>query len=105
MRDRTAAGLLKQARQRAGVSQSELARRARIPQSVLSAYERGRRQPGVDAMDRILAAAGYGLTLRPRPDPLKAGRRLRDLLGLVDRLPPTRRRRLEYPRLPMRNVR
>jgi transcriptional regulator with XRE-family HTH domain len=82
------------------LSQAELGRRARIPQSVISAYERGHRTPGVDAMDRLLAATGHTLSLRRRPNPRETGRLFRDLLGIVDRLPPTDRTTLDYPRLP-----
>lgn len=100
-----AAGLLVNARRRAGLTQGELARRAGIPQPVLSAYERGRRQPSVAAVSRILEAAGFRLAITRRPDAERAGRALRDLLSLVERLPSSRRRPLSYPRLPERRVR
>ena len=38
--------LIREARQRAGLSQTELARRAAVAQSVISAYETDRREPG-----------------------------------------------------------
>ena len=37
--------LLRQARKRAGLSQVDLASRANVTQSVISAYESGQRQP------------------------------------------------------------
>lgn len=40
----------------AGLSQSQLARDARVPQPNLSAYENGRRAPSPDVLDRIRAA-------------------------------------------------
>lgn len=93
--------LLREARRRAGLTQSELARKADVPQSVLSAYERGRRQPAAAALSWILRSAGFDLSLRPHPvDPDRAGRRLRDVLSLLDRLPNRRGERLSYPRLP-----
>jgi transcriptional regulator with XRE-family HTH domain len=93
-----ASELLREARRRAGLTQSELARRAGIPQSVLSAYERGRRQPAAAALGRILRSAGFDLALGPRRvDAGRAGRRLRDVLSLVDRMPSRRAKRLSYP--------
>src|SRR5256885_610128 len=100
MAGRRAADLLREARSRSGLSQSELSRRAGIPQSVISAYERARRVPSVDTMERLAAAIGFEVVLRARPNPREAGRALRDVLSIVDRLPPTNRTSLEYPRLP-----
>jgi transcriptional regulator with XRE-family HTH domain len=54
-------------RQQSGLSQAELARRTGLTRSVLSAYARGRRQPGVDALARIAAAAGLEIGVGP-PD-------------------------------------
>lgn len=98
--EEAAARLLLLARRRAGLTQAELARRAGIPRSVLNAYERGRRQPGVDSLARILDAAGSSLRLsRPveRPDPERAGRILAQVLDLAESLPSRRRRTLPYP--------
>ena len=77
--------LLREARTRAGLSQSDLARRAGVPQSVVSEYEAGKRQPSVLTLARLVNATGHELTLglerthpevRGLPDtPL--GRRLR----------------------------
>jgi hypothetical protein len=93
-----AARLLVQARRAAGLTQTELARRAGMAHSVLSAYEHGRREPGVAALDRLLRAAGYRLTLTRRgPDPEKVGRILPQLLRLADALPKRPRGRLEFP--------
>jgi transcriptional regulator with XRE-family HTH domain len=59
MRDITASEqLLAEIHRESGLSQAELARRSGVTRSVLSAYARGRRQPGVDALARIAAAAG-----------------------------------------------
>lgn len=46
-------------RQRAGLSQAEMADRLGITASVLSAYERGRREPRVDIFFRAVDAAGF----------------------------------------------
>ena len=55
-----AAGLLRLARSQAGISQAELARRAGVPASMVSAYERDRRQPTLATLMRLVNAAGYG---------------------------------------------
>jgi transcriptional regulator with XRE-family HTH domain len=95
----TAAQLLRGARQRAGLSQAELARRAGLPRSVLNAYERGKRQPGADVLVRIVRAAGLDLRLDAapeRPDPARAARILTQVLDLAETLP-SRRRRGMFP--------
>jgi len=48
-------------RQAAGLSQSQLARAARVPQPNLSAYENGRRSPSPEVLERIKRA----LAVRP----------------------------------------
>ncbi len=62
-----AAGLLWLARDKAGITQAELARRAEIPASMVSAYEHGRRQPTLPTLSRLLKAAGYELRLNLAP--------------------------------------
>jgi transcriptional regulator with XRE-family HTH domain len=100
MAGQVASELLRRARRAAGLTQQALARKVGIPQSVLSAYERGRRQPSVAAAVRILEAAGFRMALRPRIDERRAGDLLPQLLGLADALPKRRRGELSYPRLP-----
>jgi DNA-binding XRE family transcriptional regulator len=85
-----AGALLRQARKRAGLSHAELAARAGVTQSVISAYESGRRQPSIPALAALVDAAGYELALGLRRQP----RRLRRLSGPVSRpdghaVPPT----------------
>lgn len=66
--------LLREARVRAGLSQSDLARRARVPQSVVSEYEAGKRQPAIRTLSRLIAATGHQLTLGlERTDPSVRG--------------------------------
>lgn len=66
--------LLREARRRAGLSQSELARRAGVTQSVVSEYEAGKRQPAVPTLARLVAATGHELTLGlERSDPAVRG--------------------------------
>lgn len=96
----SAAMLLRRARQLSGFSQQTLARLAGIPQSVLSAYERGRRQPSVAAADRILRAAGYRIALKPGVDETRSSAVFPGLLDFTDAVPKRPRGELMYPRLP-----
>jgi predicted nucleotidyltransferase len=52
------------------MTQVELAARARIAQSVVSAYESGRREPGFETVNHLLASAGFtvDLVLTPAVD-------------------------------------
>jgi predicted nucleotidyltransferase/DNA-binding XRE family transcriptional regulator len=61
---RSAAATLRDARSRAGLTQMELARRAGITQSVVSAYESGHRQPSLPTLSSLVAAAGFELRLQ-----------------------------------------
>jgi hypothetical protein len=80
-----AARALRVARSRAGLSQTELARRAGVPPQVVNRIELAQRVPRVDTLDRLLAAAGATLTVSRR---LGAGVErgpIRDLLGTPPR--------------------
>jgi len=71
----TAAGaLLRKARRRTGLSQVELAMRAGVTQSVISAYESGHRQPAIPALAALVDAAGYELVMDVRRQPRRLGR-------------------------------
>lgn len=59
----TSAALLRATRQRAHLSQTDLARRAGIAQSVISAYESGRREPSLPTLIRLVEATGHELTI------------------------------------------
>ena len=78
---------LHQLRLRTGRSQADVAAQVGIPASVLSAYERGRRQPGLDIAGRIIDALGYQIHLVPRLDPEVQARKLVDVLTLAEALP------------------
>lgn len=86
----TASELLRETRRRAGLTQVELARRAGVAQSVISAYESGRRQPALPTLLALIRSAGMDLTmtLRPRTDRATA------LSGPIGRIVRQRRRRL-----------
>ncbi len=60
----SAAGLLRTARTRAGLSQRELARRAGTAQSVIARIELGLTSPSWETVSRLLAAAGFELDTR-----------------------------------------
>jgi len=62
----TAARLLKYARRRAGFSQRALAQAADVPQSTVARIELGALSPRVDTLERLLSAAGQGLSTEPR---------------------------------------
>ncbi len=59
----------------------DLAARAGVTQSVISAYESGQRQPSIPALARLVGAAGFEVTLGLRQPP----GRLRRLSGPVGR--------------------
>lgn len=61
--------LLRDARRRARLSQTDLARRAGVAQSVISAYESDRREPGMTMLTKLIEATGHQLTLNVEPLP------------------------------------
>jgi transcriptional regulator with XRE-family HTH domain len=100
---------LRHARQRAGLTQSRLARRAGTSQATLSAYERGRKHPSVETLSRLLDAAGARLNVEARTRPVvvptpaqqaRTARSLLDVLALAEALPSRPEPVLRYPRLP-----
>ncbi|MCP9488387.1 MAG: helix-turn-helix domain-containing protein [Solirubrobacteraceae bacterium MAG38_C4-C5] len=101
-------GRLHEARRRAGLSQTELARRAGTSQATISAYESGRKQPSVATLSRLLAAAGARLTVEHGRPPVvlpsphehaRAARTLSQVLSLAASLPVRHERGLRYPSL------
>lgn len=96
---------IKQILEESGLSQAELARRAGLPRSVVNAYLKGSREPGVDALVRLAAAGGLELKLvrrRPPVDPDRASKILVQVLELAEALPFRPRPELRYPSLPDR---
>ncbi|MDO8364907.1 MAG: helix-turn-helix transcriptional regulator [Actinomycetota bacterium] len=74
-------------RLRTGRRQADVAAATGIPASVLSAYERGRRQPSLANAARILDALGYSVKFDLVLDPAEQARRLHDVLELAEALP------------------
>lgn len=82
-----ATSVLLEARERSGLTQSELARLAGASRPTLSAYEHGRVSPTLDTVERLLEAAGFRLAIAPkiRWERVSAGRGRTAWVG--DRLP------------------
>jgi len=62
-----AAGLLRRARELSRLTQSELAHLAGVSQSVVSAYETGRREPSLPTLRRLIEASGQVLAVEVLP--------------------------------------
>lgn len=73
----SAAAVLREARKRARLSQTDLARRAGVAQSVISTYESDRREPGFRTLTKLIEATGHRLSLELLPP-------TQDALGLPD---------------------
>ena len=85
------ATLIVRCRRQAGLSQRQLAELAGTSAAAICLYESGQRVPRVDTLTRLVAATGATLSMRataPAGIDLAAnGRKLEELLDLVDRLP------------------
>lgn len=77
----TSSEILKNARRSAQLTQSELASRAHVTQSVISAYESGRREPALTTLSKLVEAAGFVLNIGLNPALVHTP----DFLGLVHR--------------------
>ncbi len=99
----TASSTLALVRRRSGMSLRELARRAGTSHATLHAYESGAKEPRVDTVLRIVAAAGFALELElaPRPDAgverIAKGRELEAVLDLAAAFPARHAARLDVP--------
>jgi transcriptional regulator with XRE-family HTH domain len=78
---------LRDLRRLTGRKQTEVAHAAGIPASVLSAYERGRREPGLSTAARIIDALGFRAQFVRLPDPQRQARDLEEVLRLAEALP------------------
>jgi transcriptional regulator with XRE-family HTH domain len=79
--------LLREARRRAGLSQAELARRARKPTSVIGRWERNEVKPSLETLRQLVDACGLELTFGLRP----ADRDQDDVIAAALRLTPAQR--------------
>ena len=62
-----AAGLIRLARAKSGMTQVELARNVGVSQQVISEYETGRKEPTLPSLRRLINAAGYEVRMRLEP--------------------------------------
>lgn len=92
----TPAELIKAVRRRRGLTQADLARYAGTSQPVVSAYERGRRDPTFGTLRKLIEASGERLRIDASPEgpdlppaatPEEHARRLIDVLSLADAIP------------------
>lgn len=60
----SSAQVLREARRQAGLTQAQLAARASVTQSVVSAYEAGRREPSLRTLIKLVGATGQMLEIR-----------------------------------------
>lgn len=99
----TAAGTIRELRRRSGLSLRELARRAGTSHATIHAYETGAKEPRLDTVARLAAAAGFALEvdLAPRADAaqrrLAKGTELVEALTLAAAFPARRRGPLTAP--------
>lgn len=63
----SASTMLRDARVQAGLSQTELARRAGVAQSVISTYESAKREPGLRMLTKLVNATGYDMAIELVP--------------------------------------
>jgi len=84
------ARLVRAAREGAGLSQRELARRAGTAQSVVARIEQGRADPSSATLARLLAAAGYELRAELSPLPVADTYMLDDVARILALTPEER---------------
>jgi transcriptional regulator with XRE-family HTH domain len=58
--------MLRDARRRAELTQRELAAKSGIPQETIARIERGRADPRLNTLDRLLSGCDFGLEVMPR---------------------------------------
>jgi len=85
-----AAALVREARERAGLSQRALAQRAGTVQSVVARIELGRTSPTLTTLERLLAAAGFEARTELELSPVVGSHMLDDVARIL-RLTPEQR--------------
>lgn len=84
------AGLLREARRRAGLSQRALAARAGTVQSVIARIESGLTDPSSTTLKRLLAGAGFELRVELRVAPVSDSHMLADVKRILSLSPEER---------------
>lgn len=87
-----AAALVLQARQRAGLTQRALARRAGTAQSVVARIEAGLTDPGFDTLRSLVRAAGYDVAVDLVSRPASRTHMMRDVKRILAMTPENRLR-------------
>lgn len=82
--------LLRTARQRAGLSQRALAKRARTTQSVVARIESGTVSPTWDTLTRLLKASGFVLDATLAAAPVKKSHMLKEVARILSLTPEQR---------------
>jgi len=82
--------LLREARRRAGLTQRELAGRAKTSQSVVARIEQGRSDPSSATLSRLLSAAGFELRSELLPLPVANTHMLDDVARILSLTPEER---------------
>jgi len=99
-----AAGVIKLARLRAGLSKRELARRAGTSPAAIVHYESGAQAPTLPTLERVVSAAGTRIVVELDRSPIDrhvADERVQQVLRFADHFPrKPAARRLPYPPLP-----
>jgi transcriptional regulator with XRE-family HTH domain len=98
---------LRGAREAAGLSLRELARRAGTSHATLLAYENATKVPTVATFMRVLESSGYAVDVQLSPrirerDGLDRGEELRQVLELAEQFPARVSRRLKFPKFSRR---
>jgi transcriptional regulator with XRE-family HTH domain len=75
--------MVREARRRAKLTQRQLAAKSGIPQETIARIERGRADPRVTTLDRLLEACEFGLEVMPRLGIGIDRTQIRDLLKLT----------------------
>src|SRR5438874_7286683 len=73
--------ILREAREQAGLTQRALAERAGKAQSEIAKIERGRRDPSVSTLERLVRAAGFDLRIQLVPHDDHDGRLIDGMLS------------------------
>jgi len=97
------ASILRRARQRANLSLRALAELAGTSHSALAAYEAGRVTPTTATFERILAAAGFSVSVSLTPrvaNDAERSRELAQVLVLAEQFPARHHHRIQYPVFP-----